>query len=297
MTKVGSNKARIKPRERLVFSRVPTVIGIPNLIEIQKKSFEAFLQLDTAPANREFRGFEEVFRDVFPITDLNVNARIEYVGYEVGTWECGCGEYKELAGPGVVCSDCKQEVVYKEKCRLSECRQRGLTYADPIKIMVRMILFDRERIDVTPRVLREIEGKTILEEVKHPQTGKNLISARTPITPEVIEVLQAERVPQVVINSVREVKERSISYWETGWSLLAGIALQSRIGQIDPTSETPEDDLNTIKSFTLDGLGIWGEASYFFLFLGALGVNLNVGIQEGKGKHFAWVGVGISGWY
>ncbi|MBI2602868.1 MAG: hypothetical protein HYW48_07425 [Deltaproteobacteria bacterium] len=108
------------------------------------------------------------------------------------------------------------------------------------------------------------------------------------------EVIEQESKKAV---TAHEVKERSISYWETGWSLLAGIALQSRIGQIDPTSEAPGDDLNTTKTPKLDGIGLWGEASYFFVFLGALGVNLNIGVQEGKGKHFAWLGVGVSGWY
>ena len=51
---------------------------------------------------------------MFPIVDLNINARIEYVGFEVGLWECGCGEFKELGGPGVVCEKCGQEVTYNE---------------------------------------------------------------------------------------------------------------------------------------------------------------------------------------
>ncbi len=137
MSKIGSQQ-RVSGslRTRQNFARIPQVIDIPNLIEIQKKSFECFVQSDVPLKDRQLKGLEEVFADVFPISDLNINARIEYVGFEVGIWECGCGEYGELGGLGVVCDKCGHGVLRKEKHKLSECRQKGLTYADPIKIMV-----------------------------------------------------------------------------------------------------------------------------------------------------------------
>ena len=92
-------------RVRQNFARIPQAIDIPNLIEIQKKSFERFIQQNVAPGDRDLRGLEEVFRDIFPITDLNINARIEYVGYEVGVWESGGEEYGDLGGPGVICDE------------------------------------------------------------------------------------------------------------------------------------------------------------------------------------------------
>ena len=216
-------------RERLNFSKIPVVIEIPNLIEIQKKSFEYFLQTETTPKDRKGQGLEEVFQDVFPISDLNINARLEYVGYEIGIWECGCGEYSELGGPGVVCPTCGEPTVFKEKYKQSECRQKGLTYSDPIKIMVRMVLFDRERIDLNARVLKELPGKYLVEEVKRPDTGKTLFPARTPIDQTVVESLQKEKVAQVVINSVREVKEQKIFLGEmplmsnTGTFMINGV--------------------------------------------------------------------------
>ncbi|MFQ5450577.1 MAG: DNA-directed RNA polymerase subunit beta, partial [Nitrospinaceae bacterium] len=179
--------------------------------------------------DREDKGLEEVFRDVFPIADLNINARIEYIGYEVGVWECGCGEYKELGGPGVVCESCGQEVSYNEKHKLSECRQKGLTYADPVKLMVHLVLFDRERIDVTGRTLKGLLGKYVVEEVKHPQTGKTFIPPRTEITQEVLDKLQREKISQVTVNSVREVKEQKIFLGEmpmmssTGTFMINGV--------------------------------------------------------------------------
>ena len=229
MTKATTERTQVNPTPRLNFSKIPAVIEIPNLIEIQVKSFEYFLQNDVAPEERKLQGLEEVFQDVFPISDLNINARLEYVGFEVGVWECGCGEYKELGGTGVICETCGQEVIYKEKFKLSECRQKGLTYSDPIKIMVRMVLFDRERIGLSARVLKELPGKYIVEEVKHPQTGKPIIPARTLIDDKIVELLEKEKVSEVVINSVREVKEQKIFLGEmpvmssTGTFMINGV--------------------------------------------------------------------------
>ncbi len=229
MGKAASNASLKKIRERVDFSRIPTVIQIPNLIEIQKRSFESFLQLNTPPDKREVKGLEEVFRDVFPVSDLNINARIEYVGYEVGVWENSEGEYKGLGGPDVVCEETGQLVAYKEKYKWGECRQKGLTYADPIKIMVRLILFDRERLEITPRMTKDLVGKTIMEEIRHPQTGKSFLPARTEITEEVAQLLSDEKVPEIVINSVREVKEQKIFLGEmpvmgpTGTFMINGV--------------------------------------------------------------------------
>ena len=80
MNKSANQAKRVQLRNKLNFAKIPSVIEIPNLIEIQKKSFESFLQLEVKARDRKIQGLEEVFRDVFPITDLNINARIEYVG-------------------------------------------------------------------------------------------------------------------------------------------------------------------------------------------------------------------------
>ena len=229
MSKNRSQRALGNRRQRKNFARIPTVIDIPNLIEIQKKSFEHFLQWDVSPQERQIRGLEDVFNDVFPISDLNSSACIEYVGYEVGMWECGCGEYKELGGPGIFCDTCKEEVAYQEKHKFGECRQKGLTYSDPIKIMVRLLLFDREAVDVNHRALKNLIGKLIVEEVKKPGTSKNLIPAKTEITDKVAALLEKEKVPQVTVNTVREVKEQKIFLGEmpvmgpTGTFMINGV--------------------------------------------------------------------------
>ena len=186
-------------RTRQNFARIPQAIDIPNLIEIQKKSFECFIQGQVASQDRKIKGLEEVFRDVFPISDLNINARIEFMGYEGGIWECWCGEYGELGGPNVVCEKCGHEIICKEKHKLTECRQKGLTYADPIKIMVHLVLFDREAVDINAKTLKDLPGKYILEDLKHPETGKLLFPARTLITSDVINIIRGEKVSQIIV--------------------------------------------------------------------------------------------------
>ena len=197
-------------RVRQNFSKIPQFVDIPNLIEMQEKSYESFVQRTVAPRHRELKGLEEVFHDVFPISDLNVNAQIEYVGLEIGSWVCGCGDYSELGGPDEVCGQCGQEVVYKEKHSIRECRQKQLTYSDPLRMVVRLVLFDREAVDVNAKTIEGLLGKYIVEDLKSPTTGKVLFPARTEITPEVIDVMRGQKVAQVVSNVVREVKEQKI---------------------------------------------------------------------------------------
>ena len=85
-------------RERRNFARIPTIIDLPNLIEVQQKSYARFLQQERPPLDREDRGLEAVFRSVFPITDFNGMAELQYAGYEIGVWESEEGEYKGLGG-------------------------------------------------------------------------------------------------------------------------------------------------------------------------------------------------------
>ena len=83
-------------RERIDFSKIKTTIPIPNLIEIQKKSYERFLQMNRLPSEREDAGLQSVFKSVFPISDFRENSSLEFIEYSIGNWECKCGR---LAGP------------------------------------------------------------------------------------------------------------------------------------------------------------------------------------------------------
>ena len=157
MAKVDFSLDLNKHRQRRDYARIPTVINIPNLIEVQKDSYTRFLQKDRHPKQREDRGLESVFRSIFPISDFNEVAFLEYVGYEIGTWECDCGEYKSLGGEGVECEKCGKNLIYKEKYDVEECRQRGMTYADPLRIMVQLVVSERdeETSDIRIRDVKE----------------------------------------------------------------------------------------------------------------------------------------------
>ncbi|MGH8057582.1 MAG: DNA-directed RNA polymerase subunit beta, partial [Candidatus Entotheonellia bacterium] len=154
-----------KHRQRKDYARIPTVINIPNLIDIQKESYDRFLQKDRPPKQREDRGLEAVFRSVFPISDFNEVAFLEYVGYEIGTWGCDCGEYKSLGGMGVECEKCGRGLIYKEKYDVEECRQRGMTYADPLRIMVQLVVSERDEETGEIRIRDVKEQKVYLGEI------------------------------------------------------------------------------------------------------------------------------------
>lgn len=152
-------------RVRRDFARIPTVIELPNLIEIQEESYCRFLQLDKNPYEREDIGLESVFRSVFPISDFSETAFLEYVGYDIGTWECGCGEYKDLGGVNVTCTRCKKKVIYKVKHDVEECHQRGMTYADPLRVMIRLVIHEREEQTGALRLLDMKQQKVYLGEI------------------------------------------------------------------------------------------------------------------------------------
>ncbi|MBI5252170.1 MAG: hypothetical protein HY912_21965, partial [Desulfomonile tiedjei] len=99
-------------RLRKNFARIPQIAGIPNLIEIQKQSYDRFLQADVPPEAREDIGLQGVFRSVFPIKDFSDTASLEFIKYTLG----------------------------EEKYNVEECLQKGVTYAVPLKITVQLIV-------------------------------------------------------------------------------------------------------------------------------------------------------------
>ncbi len=146
--------------KRKSFSRIPKVLEMPNLLELQLRSYDALIQAGVKPSDRESKGLEEVLRSIFPMTNYKGEATLEYIGYELGTWICRCGEYKGLGGSGLICEKCKKEVHHKPKYTVEECRQRGVTFADPLKIIVRLIL--KEKDEATGNMeIREIKEQKI----------------------------------------------------------------------------------------------------------------------------------------
>ena len=171
------NPSNSVTRERVDFSRIQTSIPIPNLIEVQKKSYERFLQMDLLPNEREDIGLQSVFNSVFPITDFRGLSQLDFVDYSIGNWECKCGSLKGLhhlrstcracgasiktdpfhAGE-VLCHKCgtfnKNIVTFCNRCGdpvglqlkydVPECEERGMTYAAPLKVTIRLTVYDKD---------------------------------------------------------------------------------------------------------------------------------------------------------
>ena len=98
-------------RDRVDFAKISTSIPIPNLIEIQKNSYERFLQMRVLPGDREDAGLQSVFKSVFPITDLRENCSLEFVDYSIGNWECKCGRLVGLDKLGRPCTFCGATII------------------------------------------------------------------------------------------------------------------------------------------------------------------------------------------
>src|SRR5687768_16500941 len=98
-------------RERIDFSKIKTTVPIPNLIEIQKKSYERFLQMNRLPSEREDAGLQSVFKSVFPISDFRENSSLEFIEYSIGNWECKCGRLAGLHHLRKPCTNCGHTLV------------------------------------------------------------------------------------------------------------------------------------------------------------------------------------------
>jgi DNA-directed RNA polymerase subunit beta len=93
-------------RERYDFSRIKTAIRIPNLIEVQRQSYNRFLQMDLLTAERENIGLQAVFRSVFPISDFRETSQLDFVEYSIGNWQCKCGQLEGLYHLRTNCRSC-----------------------------------------------------------------------------------------------------------------------------------------------------------------------------------------------
>ncbi len=114
------------------FGRIKKILDIPNLIDIQMKSYEKFLQKDIEPDKRGNFGLQGAFKSVFPISDFSGKCSLEFVSYKIG------------------------EARYDVK----ECIQKGMTYAAPLKIVVRLVVFETDR-GSEHKMIRDIKEQEI----------------------------------------------------------------------------------------------------------------------------------------
>src|SRR5512138_1748612 len=180
-------------RERVDFAKIKTSIPIPNLIEIQKNSYERFLQMRVLAADREDAGLQSVFKSVFPITDLRENCSLEFVEYSIGNWECKCGRLVGLDKLGrpcsfcgatiitdprgdreihclkcghlnentpLACDTCDEPVGLKLKYDVDECQERGMTFAVPLKVTIRLVVWDRD-LETGAKSVRDIKEEEV----------------------------------------------------------------------------------------------------------------------------------------
>jgi len=121
-----------KKRIRKDFGKRPSILEVPYLVETQLSSFGQFLQVDVDPKKRKDSGLQAAFKSVFPIVSFSGNAALEYVSYKLGN------------------------PVFDVK----ECQLRGLTYAAPLRVAVRLIIYDKEA-GLQKKVVKDIKEQEV----------------------------------------------------------------------------------------------------------------------------------------
>ena len=127
-----AEKFNVRKRLRKSFQRIDSVAEMPNLIEVQKLSYNLFLQKDISNDSRTNKGLENVFRGVFPIHDYSESSTIEYISYSFD----------------------------EPKFDTAECIQRSLTYAAPLKVTLRLIVYDVDEENET-RSIKDVKEQDV----------------------------------------------------------------------------------------------------------------------------------------
>jgi DNA-directed RNA polymerase subunit beta len=190
---MSNTNQHVRERQRLDFAKIQGSIQIPNLIEVQMKSYQRFLQMDLLPSEREDAGLQSVFTSVFPIRDFREMSQLEFVDYSIGNWECKCGNLKGLhhlratcrnCGASVVtnpyqtgdvichkcgtfnkntptfCNKCGDPVAMQLKYDVNECQERGMTYSAPLKVTIRLTIYDKDP-DTGAKTIRDIKEQEV----------------------------------------------------------------------------------------------------------------------------------------
>ncbi|MGE5176910.1 MAG: hypothetical protein ACM3JJ_11105, partial [Hyphomicrobiales bacterium] len=163
--------------ERKNFSKIRSFMDLPNLIDVQRRSYERFLQMNLLPEEREESGLQSVFTSVFPFTDFRGACELQFVRYSIGNWECKCGRLKGLEHLRMECRHCGKRIVtahpheevvscphcgmqnpnrvtlcdvcgnpvdLQMKYSVAECQERGMTYSVPLKVTFRLFVYDKD---------------------------------------------------------------------------------------------------------------------------------------------------------
>jgi DNA-directed RNA polymerase subunit beta len=183
-TETKETKKQYKPNQALprkYFGQKETPVPIPYLLKIPKDSYGRFLQAHINPKKRKQVGLENLFRVTFPLKDANNRIELRYLGYEIGDWECPICGYKpgetELGGPEEYCPHClkkegkKIPLVWKKPYTPSDCKEKGLTYSAPLRVLLQVATrIEEDRAQELGLPIVE-EGKTKLEKI----AGKGVV--------------------------------------------------------------------------------------------------------------------------
>ena len=173
----GLGRRTSQAPKRVDFSKIYTSARIPNLIEVQRESYNRFLQMDLIPEERDMVGLQTVFASIFPVSDFRETATLEFVEYQIGNWQCKCGNLEGLehlranckeCGAKIkvdpfgsaevlcnncgtfnivrpkLCSNCGEPVGLKHKHDQQECQERGTSYSVPLKVKIRLTVYDKD---------------------------------------------------------------------------------------------------------------------------------------------------------
>src|SRR5512145_2551575 len=122
-----------KKRIRKDFGKLPSILNVPYLLSIQIDSYQKFLQQESPGTDRTEMGLHAAFRSVFQIVSYSGNAALEYVSYRLG------------------------DPVFDVK----ECQLRGLTYAAPLRVKVRLVVYDKETSTPTKKTVKDIREQEV----------------------------------------------------------------------------------------------------------------------------------------
>jgi DNA-directed RNA polymerase subunit beta len=159
------------------FSKIRSYMALPNLIDVQRKSYDRFLQMNLLPEEREDTGLQSVFTSVFPFSDFRETCSLDFVRFAIGNWECKCGQLKGLEHLRMTCANCGAKIItdhpheetvncgqcgvinknrvevcdicgnpvdLQMKYSVEECQERGMTYSVPLKVTFRLFVYDKD---------------------------------------------------------------------------------------------------------------------------------------------------------